>query len=83
MDHPRRKSVSVRRVVHDYVAASIARAKGDLESYIARHLRYPEAFPFSLIDTIASISEIRQVKVTPRFRADYPPVDIIGQGIEL
>jgi hypothetical protein len=38
---------------------------------------YPEAFPFSLSDPVASIREIRQVKLTPRFRADYPPVDVV------
>lgn len=68
----------MRRVVQEYVAASISRAKPDLESYIAQHLRYPEPFPLSFNDPVASIQEIRQVKITPRFRADYPPVDIIA-----
>lgn len=67
----------MRRVVREYIAAPIDRAKLDLEGYIAQHLRYPEAFPFSLSDPVALIREIRQVKITPRFRADYPPVDVI------
>jgi hypothetical protein len=66
----------MRRVVHDYIAASVSRAKPDLERYIAQHLHYPEPFPFALTDPSASILELRGVKITPRFRADYPPVDI-------
>jgi ribosomal protein S18 acetylase RimI-like enzyme len=32
-----------------------------------------EAFSLAFDDPVASISETRSVKVTPRFRADYPP----------
>jgi hypothetical protein len=66
----------VRRIVHEYVVASVNRAKPTLESYIAEHLQYPEPFPFRLSAPAASILEIRQLKIMPRLRADYPPVDI-------
>ena len=48
----------------------------ELERYIAEHLRYGAAFRFTLTDTSASIREIRSVKITPRFRIDFPPVDV-------
>lgn len=67
----------MRRIVQDYVAASIYRVKPQLEQYIAQRLKYPEPFPFVFTEPVASILEIRHVKITPRFRADYPPLDII------
>jgi len=66
----------MRRIVRDYVAASIDRAKLELERYIAKHLEYPGPFPYVLIEPVVSIRELRQLKLTPRLRADYPPVDI-------
>lgn len=66
----------MRRVVHEYIVTSVNRAKPVLERYIAEHLYYPEPFPFSLSAPAASILEIRRLKITPRVRADYPPVDV-------
>jgi hypothetical protein len=66
----------VRRVVRKYIVTSVNRAKPAFESYIAEHLQYPGPFPFKLSHSTASILEIRQLKITPRIRADYPPVDI-------
>jgi hypothetical protein len=75
---PRAQGFSMRRVVRDYVATSISRARPQLEQYIARHLKYSEPFPFVLTEPVASILQIRRVKITPRFRADYPPLDIVA-----
>jgi hypothetical protein len=36
------------RIVRDYIAAAVDRARPDLERYIAEHLEYPEAVPLSL-----------------------------------
>jgi hypothetical protein len=66
----------MRHAVRDYVAASIDHAKPQLERYIADHLQCLEPFPFVFCEPATSIREIHRVKVTPRFRADYPPLDI-------
>jgi DNA-binding transcriptional LysR family regulator len=66
----------VRRIVHDYVLAALDRQKPQLEHHIADRLVYPESSHRVLTDPAASIREIRRLKIAPRFRADYPPVDV-------
>jgi hypothetical protein len=66
----------VRRVVYDYVLATLDRLKLQLERYVAEHLVYPESSHRVLTDPAASIREIRRLKIAPRFPADYPPVDV-------
>jgi hypothetical protein len=41
------------------------RTRPELERYIARHLQYPEAVPLIFADPLASIREIRGLKITP------------------
>jgi hypothetical protein len=64
----------VRRIVRDYVAAALDRLKPQLERYIAAHLECPEGLVFT--DPVVSIQEVRGVKIVPRFRADFPPLDV-------
>ena len=66
----------MRRVVRDYVAAAIDRARPHLERFIAGYLECPESVPLIFADRLASIREIRVVKITPRYRADFPEVDV-------
>ena len=66
----------MRHIIRDFVHTAITRAKPALEEYIGHHLRYPEPFPFALTDTVAALQELRGVHVTPRWPADYPPVDV-------
>lgn len=68
----------MRRIVRDYVAAAVDRARPELERHIARHLVCSEPFPFTLAERLASIHETRRLKITPRFRADFPPVDVVA-----
>jgi hypothetical protein len=66
----------MRRIVRDYIAAAINRAKPQLEQFVAVHLECPEAIPLIFGDRLASIREVRVVKITPRYRADFPEVDV-------
>jgi hypothetical protein len=66
----------VRRFAWDYVAAAIDRARPRFEEFIARHLECPEAVPLVFTEPLASICEIRSLKIAPRFRADFPEVDV-------
>jgi hypothetical protein len=61
-----------RRVVRDHVD-TINRKRPELERYIARHVHYPEPVLFTFAEPLASIREIRTVKITRRFRADFSP----------
>ena len=45
-----------------------------MDTCIAGHLECPESVPLIFADRLASIQEIRSVKITPRHRADYPEV---------
>lgn len=56
---------------------AIIRAQPAIEEYVGQHLRYPEPFLFTLIDTIAALQELRDVHVTARWSGDYPPVDVV------
>ncbi|HLW47991.1 MAG TPA: hypothetical protein VKW09_09525 [bacterium] len=67
----------MRRIVHDYIAAAIDRARPDLERYIAGHLECREAFPLTFEEPRASIREIRSIKITPRFPGDFPAADVV------
>lgn len=67
----------MRCIVREYIAAAIDRGRPDLERYIAGHLQCPQAVPLAFTDPVASIREIRGVKIAPRFRADFPPVDVV------
>jgi hypothetical protein len=66
----------VRRIVRNFIHSAIVRAQPTLEEYIGQRLLYPEPFPFTLTDTVASLQELRGVQVTPRWHGDYPPVDV-------
>ncbi len=66
----------MRRVVRDYIAAAIDREKSKIEQFIGGHLECPESIPLIFADRLASIREIRGVKITPRYRADFPEVDV-------
>ncbi|HEV2356233.1 MAG TPA: hypothetical protein VGZ23_01255 [bacterium] len=68
----------MRRIVCDFIAAAIDRTRPELEQFIAGHLECPEAVPLIFTDPKASIREIREVKVEPRFPADYPSVDVVA-----
>jgi len=63
----------MRRIVRDYIAAAIDRVRPQLERFMAGHLEVREPFPLVFDDAVASISEVRSIKITPRFPADYPP----------
>jgi len=63
----------MRRVVYDFIAATIARTEPQLEQFIAGHLEHPTAVPLVFTDPAASIREICDVKVKPRFSGDYSP----------
>lgn len=67
----------MRRIVRDYIAAAIDRARPDFERYIVSHLQCPASVPLVFTDSVASIREIRNLKVTPRFPGDYPAVDVV------
>ena len=67
----------MRRIVRDFIHAAIARSKPAIEEYIGQHLRYPEPFPFTLTEAVATFQELRSVHVAPRWSGDYPPVDVI------
>jgi hypothetical protein len=67
---------TLRRVVRDYIAAAIDRARPRFEQFIAGHLECPESVPLILADRLATIREIRGVKITPRYRADFPEVNV-------
>jgi hypothetical protein len=71
-----RKAFVVRRIVRDFVAAALDRAKADLERFVAEHLECPESVPLIFADRLASIREVRGVKITPRYTADFPEVEI-------
>ena len=58
------------------IAAAIDRAKPDLEQFVARHLECPEAVPLIFVARLATIREIRSLKITPRYHADFPEVDV-------
>lgn len=47
----------MRRIVRDYVAASIDRVRPQLEEYLARHLEYRESFPLVFDNPVASIQK--------------------------
>ena len=66
----------MRRVVRDYIAAGLDRQKPQLERYVAEHLRCPQACPLVFTEPAVTIREVRRVKIAPRFRTDYPPVDV-------
>jgi hypothetical protein len=66
----------MRRVVRDHVVAALDRARPDLERFVAGHLERPEAVPLIFADRLASIQEIRGLKITPRYTADFPEVEI-------
>jgi hypothetical protein len=65
----------VRRVVRDYVAAALDRLKPQLGRYIATHLECPETLAFT--DPVVSVQEVRSLKIVPRLRADFPPLDVV------
>jgi hypothetical protein len=66
----------MRRIVRDHVLTAIDRSKPQLEQFIAGHLEFPESVPLIFADRLASIREIRVVKITTRYRADFPEVDV-------
>lgn len=66
----------VRLIVRDYIAAALNRQKPKLERYVAEHLRCPEAYALVFTEPTVTIREVRRLKIAPRFRADYPPVDV-------
>lgn len=67
----------MRRIIRHRVAASIEQGKPQLNDYIARSLQFPEAFPYLIHDPVASIREVRKLQITPRFEANYPPVEVL------
>ena len=67
----------MRRVVRDQIAAANRRSRPQLERFMAGHLECPATVPLAFTRPVASIQEIRELRVTPRFRADYPPVDVV------
>lgn len=72
----------MRRDVRDYVAAALDRARPDLERFIAEQLECPAAVPLVFIDPVASIREVRSLKIVPRFPGDYPAVDaVVGMSV--
>src|SRR5579864_1842353 len=71
------QGVIVRRIVRDCIAAAIDRTKPQFEQFIAGYLECPDAVPLAFSDPLVSIREIRRLKVTPRFRTDYPEVDVV------
>ena len=72
----RARASLMRRIVSDFIAATLDRARPQLEQFIAGHLECPESVPLIFADRLASIREIRDVKIKPRFLADYPPVHV-------
>ncbi len=67
----------MRCIVRDYVTAAIERTRPDLERFIAGHLECPEAVLLTFTDPVVSIREICEIRIMPRYRADYPPVDVV------
>ena len=67
----------MRRMVRDRVTESIEQTKPQMEDFIIQRLLYTEAFPYVLSEVVASIREIRKLRVTPLFKSDYPPVEIV------
>lgn len=74
----------MRRIVRDYIAAALDRAKPELERYIAERLEIPEPVPLIFVDPTVSIQEIRHLKIAPRFGGDFPPVDVaVGMRVAI
>jgi hypothetical protein len=71
-----RKAFFVRRIVRNYIATAVDRRKPELERFIAGHLECPESVPLIFADRLAAIREIRGLKIRPRYRADFPEVDV-------
>ena len=66
----------MRRIVRDYIRAAIDRARPQLDHFIAGHLECPESVPLIFTDRLVSIREIGELKITPRYQADFPEVDV-------
>jgi hypothetical protein len=67
----------MRRIVRDRVAEPIEQTKPQMEDFIAQRLQYPAAFPYALREEVAHVREVRKLRITPLFKADYPPVEIV------
>jgi len=63
----------MRLVVHDFITASIARAKPQLEQFIVGHLECPESVPLIFADRPTSIREIRGVSPGQRRPVAFSP----------
>jgi hypothetical protein len=68
------------RIIRDYVSAPFDSAKPELERFIVEHVQCPEAVPLVFIQPAASICGIRRIRITPRFRADDPVVDVVNSN---
>jgi len=66
----------MRRIVRDYIASALDRQRGELDRFIAEHILYPDAFPLVLAGPVVADSEIAHLKIVPRYRADFPEIEV-------
>ncbi|HLW48921.1 MAG TPA: hypothetical protein VKW09_14305 [bacterium] len=65
-----------RAAVYALVVAALVRERRDIEQYISKSLEISEAVPLVFSEPTVAIEEVRSVRVAPRFRGDYPAVEV-------